>query len=494
MDSDHVIGLDIGTTGCKAVAVDPSGSVRATSYQEYPTITGQGDRTGWVEQDPLVIAHAVRTVLRDVSDQLSTKPAGIAVSGAMHSVIPIGHDDRPLAHAMIWPDTRTNDLAKQIYTNASPELRDRLYQRTGCPLRSPYHPIRVAWWLQYATDIANKTKRFVAIKDFVIHDLTGRWATDTGLASTTGLLNLHDLDWDDEALAATGLDRDRLPELVHATDVVGDLPASVASDIKLPIGLPVIAGGSDGPLANLGADVTTPGIGVLTVGTSGAVRLTADQPLLDPKHRVWCYSVTDDLYVAGGAINNGGLALNWVRDRFYQDLSPSDGFDQMTRDVEAARIDDSELIVLPYFCGERSPHWRSDVKAVIHGLSLEHHRGDIAQAAMQSVGFCLADVWDALNDGHQAGTTLRLTGGITKNAVWTQIVTDIMGLPVQCVQAADASSIGAAKLGHCALFGTKPDAIITSTNDRVFEPDMDRHAVYESRRSKFHDLFRKLWG
>ncbi|MCE9590371.1 MAG: gluconokinase [Planctomycetes bacterium] len=493
-----VIGLDLGTTTCKALAVDARARVIASASSPVKT-QFSGDRA---EQDPWLIADTAASVLRRLMSDLHGRPiAGLAISGAMHSLIPIGDDDQPLAPASLWSDRRA--ATQTAAMRATPEAHD-LYNATGCGIRWLYHPPRIRWWLEQEPDIARQTRRFVALKDVVTHRLTGRWCTDTSLASTTGLLDIRTCQWHAGALRAVGIDASHLPELVSPTGEMGRVTAAGAAWSGLPIGTPVIGGGSDGPLANLGAAGAAPGLVVASIGTSGAVRMNVSQPLLDERERTWCYVMQPGRWVAGGAIANAGLALQWVKEKWFSDLS----FDDMIARADAIAPGAEGVLFLPYLTGERNPHWDTDARAVVQGLTLHHTRDHLARAALEGVAFCLADVWDALRPepSRVAGaessmprsalhpdsqSPIRLTGGIVRSPAWCRILCDVLGVSIEVSEHGDASAIGAARFAQVALGIIAPSQLDEPPIDErhmVFTPDAERHGRY----CEACHLFRKL--
>lgn len=481
-----VIGLDLGTTACKAVALKADGTVAASASQGYPLYSGA---QGEAEQDGLELYQAATQALQHLAARLEGEEiAGLCLSGAMHSLLPAKRDGTLLARATTWADSRG-------YAQL-PRLRRELdaqayYQRTGCPLQMPYHPARLRWWREEAPDAFAQTELFVALSEWVLFKLTGVWRSSVGMASTTGLLDLQREDWDEEGLEHAGVSAEQLPTLIAGEAVVGELAREAAAQTGLPAGLPVMAGSSDGGLANLGSGVVAPGETVITVGTSGAVREVVAEPYLDAQARTWCYLLTQGCYFAGGAINNGGLALQWIRERFYPDLSEDEGYTALMREAAEAELE-SELSLLPYFAGERSPHWAPSASATLHGLTLHHERKHIARATLEAVVFCLQDVWDAL--GKPAQKPIRLTGAITRSPFWAQLLADAFGAPVAFVEAADASAVGAAMLGHWGLGlmeSLSPLAGAVAVG-KVLEPRDEAHQVYTRKYQAFRDLYRAL--
>lgn len=496
-----MIALDLGTTNCKAVLLDAGGRVSAKASESYELLV---PRPGWAEQDIRLIWAAVTKVLRAVAaSEGAAAPdmlQGISISGAMQSLLPVADDaGTPIANAMTWADARAAAVDRHLAADADVHA---IYRRTGCPVNSAYHIQRLRWWSRFASEQAQAAYMWVAIKDWILHALTGVWATDLSLASSTGLLNLHELDWDTEALQLAGVRANKLPRLVSPSARVGGLTHEAAALTGLPAGLPVIAGASDGAMACLGTGAAAPGETVMTVGTSGAVRRVMDRPWFDSAERTWCYLLSDatstPLWIVGGAINNGGLTLQWVRDEFYPDFTGGAGYDRLAQDAASVPPGAEGAFLLPYFAGERSPHWAATARAMMYGLGLNHKRAHFARAAMEGVANCLADVWDALfgsntTGGETVGQAVRLTGGITRTSLWVQIVADMTGAPLMALEVADTSAVGAGLLGLHALglIGAAQMARTVEAGD-VYTPDPERHRFYRQHHREYGALRRGM--
>jgi gluconokinase len=481
------IGVDLGTTNCKVVAVSDCGSLLASASSDYSLYT---PHSGWVEQKPEEVWAGVLIALRSLLLKLpdGAQAAGLSLSGAMHSSFPMDAAGQPLAPAMTWADQRATPQAAALRARCDPHA---LYLRTGCPVTPFYHLSKLRWWLEEASDLVRGTAKFVMIKDWVLYRLTGALVSDLSMASSTGLLDNRRLDWDPEALDLAGVKPGQLPRLISPSAVVGSLLPAAAQATGLTGGLPVVAGASDGGLANLGAGAAAPGQSVITVGTSGAVRRLVAEPLLDPRERTWCYLVSEGRWFAGGAINNGGLALRWVRERFYPEMEGEAGFVRLMDEAASVAPGAGGVLLLPYFTGERSPHWDPAVRATLAGLGLEHGRPHIARAVLEGVAFCLADVWEALAAAPVSADPVHLTGGITHSPLWEQIVADVIGIPMAPVDVADASALGAAMLAQWGI-GAAPS--LESLAQRVtaggrLEPDTQRHADYREQHLRWQRLY-----
>jgi gluconokinase len=408
----------------------------------------------------------------------------MCLSGAMHSLFPAGADGEPLAPATTWADVRAGAVVEALRRRCDPH---GLYLRTGCPLRYLYYPARLYWHLQQQPEL--HLARFAALKDYILYKLCGVWGTDHGLASGTGMLDIHKMDWDEEALALSGLSRPQLPELLTPFEVVGKLSLAAARLSGFPQGLPIVIGAGDGGLANLGSGAVRPGQSIITVGTSGAVRRIIEQPVLDEAERTWCYVLFHGRWYHGGASNNAGLAVQWVRERFYPDIVGSEGYECLFGDAASISPGAEGVVLVPYFAGERNPHWDANARGVIAGLALEHDRRQVARAVLEGAAFCLADIWEALGPGDEP---IRLTGMINSWPVWAQIVSDVIGVRLAGLAAHDASAVGAAMLGHFGIGSvqTLEEISLTAQPDRMYVPDRNLAGLYAEAHKNFRSLYR----
>jgi gluconokinase len=497
-----MIGLDLGTTNCKAVLLDADGRVRAVASDSYKL---QIPEPYAAELDVRHVWEAAKKVLRAVADSTPTSPSGICFSGAMHSLFPVADEaGTPISNAMTWADARATAVYRSLIADTDTHA---LYRRTGCPVHSTYHLQRLRWWSRVKTEQMRQAHLWVGIKDWILHALTGVWASDLSLASTTGLLNLQSLTWDTGVLRLAGVQVDQLPPLVSPATIVGGLTAEAAAATGLPAGLPVVAGGSDGAMACLGTGIAAPGQMVITVGTSGAVRKIVGEPWFDPGERTFCYLLTDRypqplseggqdrLWFIGGAINNGGLTLQWVREKLYPDLAGAAGYEQLAQDAASVPPGAEGVFLLPYFAGERSPHWTPKDRGMMFGLGMAHNRAHFARAAMEGVANCLADVWDALYGSETTREMVRLTGGITRTPLWAQILTDMLGVPLMALEVADTSATGAGLLGLSALGLLGIDQLHmarTVESGPVYTPDPGHHQFYEQHHREYRALRRGM--
>ena len=464
-ESPYFLGIDMGTTGIRAVVFDAEAQVVAAARQDCRLYA---PHAGWAEQDPDEVLAATNAVVRAAAARTAEtlgvrRPpiAAISFSAILHTIIPVDHRGVALGRAIIWADTRSLPFADEIKREYDAH---GLYSRTGCPVHPMYSPAKLRWYRTHQPRSSGKRARFITIKEYVQADWLGPVPVDYSLASGTGLLDLATREWDAESLATAGIGPERLASLVDTTAVVGTLPAATAERLGLAPGCPVVSGAGDGPLSTLGTGCVEPGQYTAMVATSGAVRAVADQPVTDPQGRNWCYYLAEGRWVAGCAINNAGLAVRWLRDQVLaappapgEAGNPTVSADEVDRWAAAVPPGADGLIVLPFLTGERSPYWNAAARGVVFGLSLAHHRGHLVRAMLEGIGYRMRSILDALTEVAGPVSEVRAAGGFVGSPVWMQIVADVLDQPLHLPVTQEASALGAAMLamratGHVERF------------------------------------------
>ncbi|MGH2699916.1 MAG: gluconokinase [Actinomycetota bacterium] len=480
-----MLGVDIGTTNCKCVVFDEEGHALDRHSVSYELRT---DETGAAEQNPNEILQAVFEAIGGAVARANLDAASVRVisfSSVMHSLMAVGDDNEPLTPLFTFADSRAAEHTERIKAARGIEV----YRRTGTPLH-PMAPLsKLAWLRDTAPETFDRTARFVGIKELVTHRLCGRWVVDHSVASATGLFNLEKLNWDRDALELATVDADLLSEPVSTTEVVGELHAASASELGLASGVKLVAGASDGCLANLGVGAIDPGVTAVTIGTSGAVRTVVGEPLTDPEGRTFCYVLTDNHWVAGGPISNGGVVLQWVRDL----LSAGDAGSYDSLLAEAARVDvgAAGLLFLPYLVAERAPHWNPNVRGTLIGIRLDHTRAHMARAALEGVLLGMLSVARVLEQRVTLEGELRATGGFLQSELWRQMLADVFNRPVAIPGNEDGGPLGAAVLG---MLGAGIIDSIDAVHDMVEIvehqiPNPDLAPVYERLFERYRTLY-----
>jgi gluconokinase len=464
-----LIGLDIGTTNVKAVALDDAGTVVAAAERSNKTLTPQ---PGWSEQEPEAVFQNVLAVLRESQDLTTFKKlsnlhlAGIVFSSAMHGLVAVDETGQPLTNFLLWSDLRADATAQDLRRNGEGQ---EIYRRTGVPIHAMSPLCKLIWLRQHQPEVFQKAHKFLGIKEFVWQKLTGKCVTDLSLASATGLLNIWKNEWDDVALALAGISPEKLPALVSPSSVAqlsesGSRALGMESSLKE---VPLIIGASDGALANLGSGATDPGQVAVTIGTSAAIRTVTHQPVLDEKMRTFCYRLDENRCIVGGGSNNGTNALEWLRSAVFK--SPLDAEHFANQAIDAPPGSDG-LLFLPYLLGERAPLYDASAKGAFHGLTSGHGQAHFVRAVMEGVLFNLKIIAEAL-EARQPIRMLHASGGFSKNRLWVQMLADIFQKPVSLNEGgADASVSGAIKLGREIL---NLEKIPENKAGRIVEPDVE---------------------
>ena len=451
---EYVIGVDIGTTSVKTVLYDEDGNVKGYSNDLYPLYQDTADMA---EEDPEEIFSAMIEGLNHVLEKADLEHGslkGVSYSCAMHSVICLDENYKPLTRAITWADNRAVKYADELKENG---IGMELYKKTGVPTH-PMTPLTKTMWLRNEKpDIYKKTRYFVGIKEYINCKLFGELKEDYSIANATGLFNIFTMDWDDQALEVAGVTRDQLPELVDTTYQFKGMVDHYANMIGINKETPFVIGASDGPLANLGVDAIQPGVVAVTIGTSGAVRVVTDKPTIDPKGRVFCYYLSENMWVVGGPVNNGGIVFRWVRDQLClpekvtAEQMHLDAYDLLTQIAAAVPAGSDGLIFLPFLGGERAPIWDADARGTFFGLTREHTRANMIRAALEGIVYNLYTVMLALEEVVGEPKKIQATGGFARSKLWRQMLADIFEQDVNIPESFEGTALGAATLGMYSL-------------------------------------------
>lgn len=444
-----ILGVDVGTTAVKVAAFDvhgEPGQLEATQ-REYPL---KQPEPGWQVQDPRTVMAALDAAVGECVGLLgNAQVIAVSLSTAMHGLIGLDAQLRPLTPLVTWADSRAGDEARQLRRQG---LALELLQRTGTPVHPMSPLVKLVWFSRHEPELVRRVRWWVGLKDYVLHHLTGQLVTELSSASATGLLDVHSRDWDSSALELAGIHREQLPPVLPTTSVLALAPKA-AGRTGLPPGLPVAVGAADGPLGNLGTGAITPGVAGLSLGTSGAVRMAVTEPSFDPAGRLFCYALTDDLWVSGGAVSNGGITLRWAGETFAPDLAADDHADTelLARAAQISAGSDG-LVMLPYVLGERAPLWDPDIPGALLGVRYHHTRSHFLRAAVEGVCLQISTIVDAL-DTVTPIRSVHATGGPFRSSLWQHVMAATLARPLTIQADAGGTALGAAALGWYALGG-----------------------------------------
>ena len=460
-----VLGVDVGTTATKVVAVEASGVMVGSVEQGYPTRTTE---PGEAVQDPVALREAALDAVArcaEISAAAGREVAGLAFSGALHSLLGLDRAGEPVTPVYSWADTRAAGAARRLRAEPAGAA---LHRETGTPVH-PMSPLVTLRWLAEEEPARRAgVACWCAAKDSVLAAFVGRLVTDRSIASASGLLAMSTRGWSPAALAAAELTAGELPELVEPTEVLA-LDTVAAARTGLPAGLPVVVGGGDGPLANLGVGAVVPGTAAVSLGTSGALRVATVQPSVDVGGRTFCYLLADDTWVVGGAVSNGGVVAQWASELLGADLA------ELLSEATAVVPGAAGLLALPALLGERAPYWDPVPRGTLLGLRREHRREHLVRALLDGVCLRLALVRDAVVRAGSEVDVIHATGGALRSSAWTASLSAALGSPVQLAEATGGSGLGAALLGWRALgaFDCLAAAAAVLPAGRTVVPDPD---------------------
>ena len=436
-----IVAVDIGTSATKTIAFDLGGHKLAESEVPNPTIAGVH---GEAEQDPSAVFGGVVRTIAACLHQLAPGQdvACLSFSSAMHGLMAVDRAGRALSPLLTWADSRAWPQVARLRATDG-----HLAARTGTPLH-PMAPIAKLLWLrENQPDLFKAAGYWVGIKEYVLGHMTGTVVVDHSIASGTGLLDIERLTWYEPALELAGIGHSRLPPLVKTTS---QLPLTAAMRRTLGLGdVPIVVGAGDGPLANLGTGAVHPGEGACSIGTSGALRVLVNEPWVERGEGSFCYLATEGLWVVGGATSNGGIVLEWAREALGS--PPTDPLEALTSLASEAPPGSLGLVMLPYLLAERAPSWSAGPAAAFLGLKRVHGRSHMLRAALEGVCYQLALVLRTVASPHMAVTRLRGTGSFLRSGFTRQLLTDVLGLPMDFTPASEGSAFGAALLAMRSL-------------------------------------------
>lgn len=486
-----IIGVDIGTTSTKAIAFTPDGQVLSSHYQENPIYRPAPDQS---EQDPEEVLAAV---LQTLSQALAGVPAdqllGISFSSAMHGLLAVDAAGKPLTRCLIWADNRSQAQAQALQHTAAGQ---DIYWHTGTPIH-PMSPLcKLLWLREHQPELLQRAHKFISMREYVFFRFFGKYLVDHSLASATGLFDIRQLDWYAPALALAGIRPEQLSTPVSPLHAEQELAPEYARQLGLGRQVPFICGASDGCLANLGSGATQPGLAALTIGTSGAIRVTVPQPAQEDRQRLFSYILTAGRYVVGGPVNNGGLILRWFRDTFAAGLKQQaqaqgrEAYELMIEQAATVPAGAQGLLFLPYLQGERAPIWDAAARGVFFGIGIHHTQAHFCRAVLEGIVLGIYQVGQALEETTGPIREIHAGGGFARSSFWVQLLADTFGKQVFVTETIESSAWGAALLGLEAL-GSAPAAqeSLPAQKRQEFVPDPEKHSIYQQNFSIFEKLY-----
>ena len=455
-----LLGIDVGTSGCKAVLVDEAGRVVATATQEYPLYT---PHAAWAEQDPEDWWQATGASIRAVLDAAAASPSDVAsvgLTGQMHGLVLLDAAGEVLRPAILWNDQRS---AAQCAAITETVGTDRLLALTGNRVLPGFTAPKLLWVRDHEPEVYARIAHVLLPKDYVRYRLTGTLATDVSDASGTSVFDVRNRRWSDEMMTALEIPAAWWPDVTESPTVSARVNAEGALSSGLVAGTPVVGGAGDQAAGAVGAGIVEPGSLSVSLGTSGVVFAATDAYRADAEGRLhaFCHAVPGRWHLMGVTLASAG-SLQWWRDAVADDTD----FAALLSEAADAPPGAERLLFLPYLSGERTPHADPDARGVFFGLSLRHRRAHLTRAVLEGVAFSLRDLLELMDATGLAASEAHIAGGGSRSPLWRQIVADVLDLPL-APSTTEGAAYGAALLAGVGA-GVWPDVTAAS---RSSHPD-----------------------
>jgi len=495
----RLIGLDIGTTGCKAAVFDVQGHLLSRASREYAV---DMPHPGWAEQDSERVWQLAQDALRQAIAAAGPGEVialGLSVQG--EAVMPVDAQGQALRPAILGMDTRTAEQNAWLRERFG---ADHLFARTGMVVHTVNTLPKLLWLKQQQPDLWATAARFLLYEDFLIQKMTGRPVISRCLASRTQLYDIPDDCWSPEILAAIELAPDRLAAVAPSGTAVGPMQAELAESLGLAKPPLVVTGGHDQACAALGTGLIRPGLAMDSTGTAEVVEVALASPVLNEilcQGNISVYAHTaPGLYLAMTLNHSGGISLRWFRDTFCQEevrqaqRTGQDAYDLILAGVSA---EPSPLFLMPHFAGSGTPWFDTNSRGALLGMTLATSKLDMAKALLDGLTYELRINFDLLRRGGVPIDEVRAVGGGARSDLWLQLKADVLGLPILVPAVTESACWGAALLAGVGA-GFFADAAQTAGAmlrlERRFEPDARRAARYEERYQLYRELYPTLKG
>jgi xylulokinase len=471
------LGIDIGTSGTKALLLSDDGEVLAAAESPHPLLT---PKPGWTEQRPddwwTAVTLATRAVLKKAraagtkgkgrgnSVDPAREVSGIGLSGQMHGSVFLDSAGRVLRPALLWNDQRTAAQCREIEQKAGG--RAALIEQVSNPALTGFTAPKILWFRENEPKKFEKCRQVLLPKDYIRYRLTNQFASDVSDASGTLLLDVKNRRWHAGLISALGLDAALLPRLVESQEITGTLTEEAATALGLPRDIPVVGGGGDQAAGAVGTGVVLPGLVSAAMGTSGVIFATSSAPQTDPQGRVhtMCHAIPDTWCVFGCMLSAGG-SFQYMRNTLFAGEAsklkdPGALYPKMIDEAASAPPGSEHLYFLPYLTGERCPHPDPHARGAFIGLTPRHHRPHLLRATLEGITYGMREQIMIFRDMGIPIHQVRASGGGARSAFWRQLQADMYNAPVVTINVSEGAALGAAILAAVGkgAFSTVPEA------------------------------------
>ena len=494
-----LLGIDLGTSGVKVLALKESGEIVAITSQRYPL---HQPRAGWSEQDAedwwKGVVRAVREVL--ATDAVQPESVrGLAVSGQMHGSVFLDNQQQIIRRPILWNDTRTFPQCETI-TNTIGE--EALIDLAGNPALEGFTAPKVLWLKEHEPQHYQELATLLLPKDYILYRLTGRLCTEVSDAAGTLLFDVEHREWSGELMERFDLNPSVLPEVLESVDVVGTVSEEAAAATGVSEETRVVAGGADNACSAVGNGIVSEGLVLASLGSSGTVVAHTDQMKKDPHGRIHSFNhAVPHRWYLMGVMLSAAASFQWFRDNFaeaelmLEKSIPESADELLNKQAESVRPGSEGVLFLPYLSGERTPHRHAKARGVFFGLAPIHTKKHFARAILEGVSFGMRDSLELVRDLGVEPRQIRITGGGAKSPLWRQMLADVFNQPVVTTNIEEGPAIGAALLAGVGVeifadVGEAVSEVVKVTN--TIQPDESTAAVYEQLYLVYKHLYQSL--
>lgn len=486
---EYLIAIDVGTMSLRSSIFSSDGKNLFSSSFEY---SAEYLPEGKVEQDPNDWKEALNYTLTEVgkyAQENNLDIAALTVTSQRASVIPVDRNGEPLYNALTWQDKRSNDINNQILSENS--LED-IYKKTG--LRSnPYFSLpKMMWFKEQTPLIYSRTAKLIGVQDYVIFLLTGEFKTDTSQAARTMLMNIETFKWDQDMLDLSGIEKEKLCELLPPGSVAGKLLKQKANEFKLNHNIPVIMAGGDQQNAALALNILKTGKAEANTGTGTFIIAHTDKPVFDKEARILCSaSAVPGKWILEASIFNTGSAYRWIKNELY---SKDTDFKVLNDEAASSPIGSNGVLFIPHFEGSAAPFWNPFSKGLFFNLSLGTKRADMTRSILEGICLEIANNIALIEDVGEEIDEISVGGGLTNSELFNQMQSDIYFKPIIRYEDNEASSLGATMsafvtLGVYDSYEQAFEGIVGHQEKIIFEPNIEHRLKYNAIQSRKLELF-----
>ncbi|WP_129597728.1 xylulokinase [Anaerophilus nitritogenes] len=478
----YFIGIDIGTTSVKMIAVDEKGTIAKSISKEYPL---SFPKPLWSEQNPEDWWKQSINGFKELLDSLDKNEVkAISFSGQMHGLVTLDQDDKVVRPAILWNDQRTEKEC--LYLNE--EIgQNKISKWTGNLALTGFTAPKILWLKENEPENFAKTKKIMLPKDYIAYKMSGVFATDMSDASGTLYLDVKNRKWSQEMMNLLGISESQLPKLYESYEVIGNIKAELANELGLSQDVKIIIGGGDQAVAAVGCGIVGPGSCSLSLGTSGVVFTSNEKFFVDEKNSLHSFCHANGKYHLMGVTLAAAASLKW----WVEKINETNDFDKLLDGAKEVKIEES-LFYLPYLMGERTPHNDANCRGTFIGLDLTHERKHMTRAVLEGVAFSLRDTFEIMKKMGIEIANVNINGGGAKSRLWCEIIADILNVTVNKLNTNEGPAYGAAILASVGfgMFDTVEDACskLLKITESIY-PSKDKSKLYDKKYEKFRKIY-----